>query len=57
METEKNGAAPMRDGESKLLGSTELEFQEAERQGLLPTEINRFGDHFLKFLLAAPEAT
>jgi predicted transposase/invertase (TIGR01784 family) len=33
----------------------ELEFREAERKGLLPEEINRFGDHFLKFLLAAPK--
>ncbi|MDR1977225.1 MAG: Rpn family recombination-promoting nuclease/putative transposase, partial [Synergistaceae bacterium] len=33
----------------------EQEFREAERQGTLPKEINRFSDHFLKFLLAAPE--
>jgi predicted transposase/invertase (TIGR01784 family) len=33
----------------------EKEFLEAERRGLLPNEIDRFGDHFLKFLLAAPE--
>jgi hypothetical protein len=32
----------------------ELEFQEVERRGLLPKKIDRFGDHFLKFLLTKP---
>ncbi|MDR1943263.1 MAG: hypothetical protein LBQ19_00410, partial [Synergistaceae bacterium] len=33
----------------------EREILELERRGELPKEIDRFGDHFLKFLLAAPE--
>ncbi|MDR1917109.1 MAG: Rpn family recombination-promoting nuclease/putative transposase [Synergistaceae bacterium] len=35
--------------------STEREILDLERRGLLPKRINRFGDHYLKFLLAAPE--
>jgi hypothetical protein len=33
----------------------EREILDLDRQGLLPKQINRFGDHYLKFLLAAPE--
>jgi hypothetical protein len=33
----------------------ERQFRELEAQGLLPREINRFGDHYLKFLLAEPK--
>jgi predicted transposase/invertase (TIGR01784 family) len=33
----------------------EEEFYEAERSGVLPTEIDRFGDRFLKYLLTTPE--
>jgi predicted transposase/invertase (TIGR01784 family) len=45
--------APVPEKEFSL--EEELEFQEAERMGLLPRKINRFGDHYLKFLLAAPK--
>jgi predicted transposase/invertase (TIGR01784 family) len=33
----------------------EREIEELEKKGVLPKELNRFGDHYLKFLLAAPE--
>jgi predicted transposase/invertase (TIGR01784 family) len=33
----------------------EEEFREVERRGMLPKEIDRFGDHFLKFLLVGPK--
>jgi predicted transposase/invertase (TIGR01784 family) len=39
-----------------LLGEDDyLEINELDSRGLLPKKINRFGDHYLKFLLAAPE--
>jgi hypothetical protein len=34
---------------------TEREIEELERSGALPKELDRFRDHYLKFLLAAPE--
>ncbi|MDR1965176.1 MAG: Rpn family recombination-promoting nuclease/putative transposase [Synergistaceae bacterium] len=33
----------------------EREIEELEREGALPKELDRFRDHYLKFLLAAPE--
>jgi predicted transposase/invertase (TIGR01784 family) len=33
----------------------ERQFREVEAQGLLPREINRFSDYYLKFLLAEPK--
>lgn len=41
--------------EMMFTSEAEREFREAERLGLLPEKINRFSDHYLKFLLAAPE--
>jgi predicted transposase/invertase (TIGR01784 family) len=45
----------MGQGSAFFLPEDEKQFREVEQKGLLPEKIDRFGDYFLKFLLAAPE--
>ncbi|MDR1873482.1 MAG: hypothetical protein LBQ90_00505, partial [Synergistaceae bacterium] len=49
------GCVIKKTNETNFNPEDEPAFEEAQRKGLLPTQINRFSDHFLKFLLANPK--